>query len=122
MLLNIKLVNSLIFDDKFCKYNKISLDKKLNWTSNFIKNESFSLYAGGSFLCNVFLQFEHYPSITGLVSSVAFMLLFSFLVKKFPKLKKIESFAMPLSMFLGMGMVLLVNHLLPSAYLIEWRY
>ena len=41
MLLNIKLVNSLIFDDKFCKYNKISLDKKLNWTSNFIKNESF---------------------------------------------------------------------------------
>lgn len=61
-------------------------------------------------------------SITGLVSSVAFMLLFSFLVKKFPKLKKIESFAMPLSMFLGMGMVLLVNHLLPSAYLIEWRY
>ena len=41
MLLNIKLVNSLVFDDKFCKYNKISLDKKLNWTSNFIKNESF---------------------------------------------------------------------------------
>ena len=41
MLLNIKLVNSLIFDDKFCKYNKISQDKKLNWTSNFIKNESF---------------------------------------------------------------------------------
>ena len=41
MLLNIKLVNILIFDDKFCKYNKISLDKKLNLTSNFIKNESF---------------------------------------------------------------------------------
>ena len=41
MLLNIKLVNILIFDDKFCKYNKISLDKKLNLTFNFIKNESF---------------------------------------------------------------------------------
>ena len=41
MLLNIKLVNSLIFDDKFCKYNKISQDKKLNWVYKFIKNESF---------------------------------------------------------------------------------
>ncbi len=61
-------------------------------------------------------------SITGLLGSVAFMLLFSFLVKKFPKLQKLESFAMPLSMFLGMGMVLLVNHFLPSQYLIEWRY
>lgn len=61
-------------------------------------------------------------SITGLLSSVAFMLLFSYLVKKFPKLEKLESFAMPLSMFLGMGMVLLVNYLLPSQFLIEWRY
>ena len=41
MLLNIKLVNSLVFDDKFCKFNKIAVEKKLNWTSNFIKNESF---------------------------------------------------------------------------------
>ena len=41
MLLNIKLVNSLIFDDKFCKYNKISQEKKLNWTYKFTKNESF---------------------------------------------------------------------------------
>lgn len=41
MLLNIKLVNSLVFDDKFCKFNKIASEKKLNWTSNFIKNESF---------------------------------------------------------------------------------
>ncbi|MBQ6380599.1 MAG: DUF5058 family protein [Clostridia bacterium] len=61
-------------------------------------------------------------SVTGLLSSVGFMLLFSFLVKKFPKLKKIESFAMPLSMFLGMGMVLLVNYVFPAQYLIEWRY
>ena len=41
MLLNLKLVNSLVFDDKFCKFNKISPEKKLNWTSKFIKNESF---------------------------------------------------------------------------------
>ena len=61
-------------------------------------------------------------SITGLIGSVAFMLLFSYIIKKVPKLKKLESFAMPLSMFLGMGMVLLVNYLLPAAYIIEWRY
>ena len=41
MLLNLKLVNSLVFDDKFCKFNKIAIEKKLNWTSNFMKNESF---------------------------------------------------------------------------------
>ena len=41
MLLNIKLVNSLVFDDNFCKFNKISPEQKLNWTSKFIKNESF---------------------------------------------------------------------------------
>ncbi|MBR2589726.1 MAG: DUF5058 family protein [Clostridia bacterium] len=61
-------------------------------------------------------------SITGLIGSVAFMLLFSYIIKKVPKLQKLESFAMPLSMFLGMGMVLLVNYLLPAAYIIEWRY
>ena len=61
-------------------------------------------------------------SLTGLVVSVAAMLLFSFLVKKQPKLQKFESFAMPLSMFIGMGAVLLVNRFLPSQFLIEWRY
>ena len=61
-------------------------------------------------------------SVTGLLTSVAAMLLLSFLVKKQPKLQKIESFAMPLSMFIGMGFVLLANHFLPSGLLIEWRY
>ena len=61
-------------------------------------------------------------SITGLLGSVGFMLLFTLLVKKIPKLQKFESFAMPLSMFLGMGLVLLVNRFLPAQYLIEWRY
>ena len=61
-------------------------------------------------------------SVAGLISSVAFMLIFTYLIKKIPKLQKLESFAMPLSMFLGMGVVLLVNHFLPSAYIVEWRY
>ena len=47
-------------------FHKIQFQYDLNY--KFIKNESFSLFAGGSFLCNAFLQFEHYPSITGLVS------------------------------------------------------
>ncbi len=41
MLLNLKLVNSLVFDDKFCKYNTIPIDIKSNWVSKFITNESF---------------------------------------------------------------------------------
>ena len=41
MLLNLKLVNSLVFDDKFCKYNNIPIETKTNWVSKFITNESF---------------------------------------------------------------------------------
>ena len=41
MLLNLKLVNSLVFDDKFCKFNNISKEIKSNWVSKFINNESF---------------------------------------------------------------------------------
>ena len=41
MLLNLKLVNSLIFDDKFCKFNSIPVEIKLNWVSKFITNETF---------------------------------------------------------------------------------
>ena len=32
------------------------------------QNGRFELYVGGNFSCNAYLQFEHYPSITGLVS------------------------------------------------------
>ena len=32
------------------------------------QNEKFELYVGGNFACNAYLQFEHYPSITGLIS------------------------------------------------------
>ena len=33
MLLNLKLVNSLVFEDKFCKYNQIPVEIKSNWVS-----------------------------------------------------------------------------------------
>lgn len=32
------------------------------------QNGKFELYVGGNFACNAYLQFEHYPSITGLFS------------------------------------------------------
>ena len=41
MLLNLKLVNSLVFEDKFCKFNQIPVEIKSNWVSKFITNESF---------------------------------------------------------------------------------
>lgn len=31
-------------------------------------NEKFDFYLGGNFFCNAFLQFEHYPSITGIIT------------------------------------------------------
>ena len=38
VIFNLKLVNSLVFDDVFCKYNKISKEQKSNWISKFITN------------------------------------------------------------------------------------
>ena len=35
---------------------------------DLLKNEKYDLYAGGNFACNAYLQFENYPSITGLIS------------------------------------------------------
>ena len=39
-LLDLRLLNSLIFGDDFCKFNIISNDIKNCWISNFIKNEN----------------------------------------------------------------------------------
>ena len=47
-------------------FHKICLQYDLDY--RIIKNEKLDFYIGGNFLCNAFLQFEHYPSITGLVS------------------------------------------------------
>ena len=35
---------------------------------DILQNGKFELYVGGNFACNAFLQFEHYPSITALIS------------------------------------------------------
>ena len=35
---------------------------------DLLQNGRFELYVGGNFSCNAYLQFEHYPSITGLIS------------------------------------------------------
>ena len=40
MILNLRIINSLIFDDNFCKYNKLSKEEKSNWISKFIKDEN----------------------------------------------------------------------------------
>ena len=39
MILNLRIINSLIFDDNFCKYNKLPKESKNNWISTFIKSE-----------------------------------------------------------------------------------
>ena len=39
MILFLKILNSLVFDDNFCKFNKIKKEQKNNWISTFIKNE-----------------------------------------------------------------------------------
>ena len=39
MILYLDIIDSLIFDGEFCKYNKLNVDQKNFWISNFIKNE-----------------------------------------------------------------------------------
>ena len=39
MILYLDIIDSLIFDGDFCKYNKLNADQKNAWISNFIKNE-----------------------------------------------------------------------------------
>ncbi len=46
--------------------HKIRLQYDLDY--RIIRKDKIDFYTGGSFLCNAFLQFEHYPSITGLIS------------------------------------------------------
>ena len=47
MILFLKILNSLVFDDNFCKYNKLKKEEKNNWISIFIKKENIitSLFA-----------------------------------------------------------------------------
>ena len=43
-------------------------DKNQGEGFSTLTNQKLDLLVGGNFVCNAFLQFEHYPSITGLVS------------------------------------------------------
>ena len=38
-ILFLEIINSLIFGGEFCKYNKLSIEQKNAWISNFIRNE-----------------------------------------------------------------------------------
>ena len=40
LILYLKILNSLIFDDDFCKYNKLGREEKNKWISIFIKNQN----------------------------------------------------------------------------------
>ena len=39
LILFLEIINSLIFNGEFCKYNKLSNEQKNMWISNFIRNE-----------------------------------------------------------------------------------
>ena len=39
LILYLEIINSLIFDGDFCKYNKLNKEQKDIWISNFIRNE-----------------------------------------------------------------------------------
>lgn len=60
-------------------------------------------------------------SVTALVSSIGFMLIFTLINRKLKK-NWIDALAMPLSMVLAMVVVVLVNTFLPEIAAIEWRY
>ncbi len=60
-------------------------------------------------------------SLTALIASIGFMLMFTLINKKLKK-NWIEALAMPLSMVLAMVVVVLVNQFLPEIAAIEWRY
>ena len=60
-------------------------------------------------------------SLTALIASIGFMLIFTLINKKLKK-NWIDALAMPLSMVLAMVVVVLINSFLPDIAAIEWRY
>ena len=77
MILYLEILNSLIFDGDFCKYNKLNKEQKSNWISNFIKNENminniFSVLSKINFdfgtinlykILNIFINWFHQISL-----------------------------------------------------------
>lgn len=47
-------------------FHRIRLQYDLGY--RFLENDRMDLFIGGNFACNAFLQFEHYPSITGILT------------------------------------------------------
>lgn len=47
-------------------FHRIRLQYDMGYS--VIKNEKMNFYVGGNFACNAYIQFENYPSITGLFS------------------------------------------------------
>ena len=47
-------------------FHRIRLQYDLGF--NLVENDRMDFYLGGNFACNAFLQFEHYPSITGIIN------------------------------------------------------
>ena len=60
-------------------------------------------------------------SLTALIASIGFMLIFTLINKKLKK-NWIDALAMPLSMVLAMVVVILLNQFAPELAAIEWRY
>lgn len=60
-------------------------------------------------------------SLTAIISSIGFMLIFTLINKKLKK-NWIEALAMPISIVLAMVVVVLFNTYLPDLAAIEWRY
>lgn len=60
-------------------------------------------------------------SISAIISSIIFMLILTFINKKL-KAKWLEALAMPFSMILAMGVVVLISSFAPDLAAIEWRY
>ena len=52
--------------DSNLSFHRIRLQYDLGY--NVLRNEKYSFYVGGNLACNAYLQFENYPSITGLLS------------------------------------------------------
>ena len=59
-------------------------------------------------------------SVTVLLTSIIVLLILQWLCKRF-NLAKLETFIMPLSMFAGMGMAILLYQVAPEIAQIEWR-
>ncbi|MBQ7596579.1 MAG: DUF5058 family protein [Clostridia bacterium] len=59
-------------------------------------------------------------SVSVLLTSIIVFMLLQWLCKKF-NLKKLETFIMPISMFVGMGMAMVIYHFAPDIAKIEWR-